>query len=328
MEGLTFSLDVSKQTQEDKEPRAVEDLVIIGGGPAGFTAALYAARAMLSPLVLLGQAVGGQAATTEVLENYPGFPEGVGGMALAQSMQAQAENFGARMQLEEVTAVDFAVRPFRLTTWSGELQARSVVVATGASPRKLGVPGEEKFIGRGVSFCATCDGYFYKDKDVVVVGGGDSAIEESLFLTKFARTVTVVHRRDELRAGKLYQQRAFANPKIQFEWNSVVEEVLGGDTVTGVRLRNVKTDEERLLKADGVFLYVGLVPNTQLFAGKLELDERGYIVTDKSQRTNVAGVFAAGDVQDPLYRQVVIAAGAGAIAAMEAERFLAESEQA
>lgn len=328
MEELSFSLEVSKQTREDKEPHAVEDLVIVGGGPAGFTAALYAARAMLSPLVLMGQAVGGQAATTEALENYPGFPEGVGGMALAQAMQTQAEKFGARMQLEEVTAVDFSTRPFRLTTWGGELQARAVIVATGASPRKLGVPGEEKFIGRGVSFCATCDGYFYKDKDVIVVGGGDSAIEEGLFLTKFARTVTGMHRRDELRAGKLYQQRAFANPKMQFEWDSVVEEVLGGEQVTGVRVRNVKTGEERVLEADGVFLYVGLVPNTQLFAGQLELDGRGYIVTDKSQRTSVAGVFAAGDAQDPLYRQVVIAAGAGAVAAMEAERFLAEDDHA
>lgn len=325
---LSFSLDVSKQTRADKGPRAIEDLVIIGGGPAGFTAALYAARAMLSPLVLMGQAVGGQAATTETLENYPGFPEGVGGMALAQMMQTQAENFGARMQLDEVTVVDLTARPFRLTTWGGELQARAVIVATGASPRKLGVPGEEKFVGRGVSFCATCDGYFYKDKDVIVVGGGDSAIEEGLFLTKFARTVTVVHRRDELRAGKLHQQRAFANPKMQFEWDSVVEEILGGEQVSGVRVRNVKTGVERVLEADGVFLYVGLVPNTQLFAGQLELDERGYIVTDKSQRTSVAGVFAAGDVQDSLYRQVVIAAGAGAVAAMEAERFLAESDHA
>lgn len=325
---LSFSLDVSKQTRADKGPRAIEDLVIIGGGPAGFTAALYAARAMLSPLVLMGQAVGGQAATTETLENYPGFPEGVGGMALAQMMQTQAENFGARMQLDEVTVVDLTARPFRLTTWGGELQARAVIVATGASPRKLGVPGEEKFVGRGVSFCATCDGYFYKDKDVIVVGGGDSAIEESLFLTKFAHTVTIVHRRDELRAGKLHQQRAFANPKMQFEWDSVVEEILGGEQVSGVRVRNVKTGVERVLEADGVFLYVGLVPNTQLFAGQLELDERGYIVTDKSQRTSVAGVFAAGDVQDSLYRQVVIAAGAGAVAAMEAERFLAESDHA
>jgi thioredoxin reductase (NADPH) len=324
MEEISFSLTPSDGSRGDEERREVEDLVIIGGGPAGFTAALYAARALLSPLVLVGQAAGGQTATTEVMENYPGFPEGVGGLALAQSMQDQAERFGARMVFDQVTAVDFSTRPFRLTTWGGEVRAQTVIVATGALPRRLGVPGEEKFIGRGVSFCATCDGFFYKDRDVVVVGGGDSAVEEGIFLTRFARTLKVVHRRDQLRAIKLNQERAFANPKMRFVWDTVVEEVLGEDRVTGVRVRNVKTGEKDLIAADGVFVYIGLLPNSQLFEGQLELDEQGYIVVDRRQHTNIPGVFAAGDVQDPLYRQVVIAAGTGAAAAIEAERFLSE----
>jgi len=323
MQEMSFSLGLA--ASPSKEPRQVEDLVIIGGGPAGFTAALYAARALLSPLVLVGQAIGGQAATTDVMENYPGFPEGVGGMALAQSMQEHAERFGARMVFEQVTAVDLSARPFRLTTWGGEVQARSVIVATGASSRKLGVPGEEKFIGRGVSFCATCDGFFYRDKDVIVVGGGDSAIDEGLFLTRFARTLKVVHRRDQLRATKINQERALANPKMEFVWDTVVEEVLGEDHVTGARVRNLKTGEESVIAADGVFVYVGLIPNSQLFEGQLALDEQGYIIADGRQRTNIPGVFAAGDVQDPLYRQVVIAAGTGAAAAIEAERFLSEN---
>jgi thioredoxin reductase (NADPH) len=325
MEEMSFSLTPSDGSRGDKERREVEDLVIIGGGPAGFTAALYAARALLSPLVLVGQAAGGQAATTDVMENYPGFPEGVGGMAIAQSMQDQAERFGARMVFDQVTAVDLTTRPFLLTTWGGEVRAQTVIVAMGASPRKLGVPGEEKFIGRGVSFCATCDGFFYKDRDVIVVGGGDSAIEEGIFLTKFARTLTVVHRRDQLRAIKINQERAFANLKMRFVWDTVVEEVLGEDRVTGVRVRNVKTGEKDVIAADGVFVYIGLLPNSQLFEGQLELDEQGYIVADRRQHTNIPGVFAAGDVQDPLYRQVVIAAGTGAAAAIEAERFLSEN---
>jgi thioredoxin reductase (NADPH) len=322
MQEMSFSLGL--EAPRSKEPREVEDLAIIGGGPAGFTAALYAARAMLSPVLLAGQAIGGQAATTDVMENYPGFPEGVGGMALAQSMQNHAERFGARIVFDQVTAVDFSTRPFRLTTWGGEIQARTVIVATGASPRKLGVPGEEKFIGRGISFCATCDGFFYRDKDVLVVGGGDSAIDEGIFLTKFVRRLSVVHRRDQLRATKINQERALANPKMHFVWDTVVEEVLGEDRVTGARVRNVKTGEESVLSADGIFIYIGLIPNSQLFEGQLELDEQGYIAVDGRQRTNIPGVFAAGDVQDPLYRQVVIAAGTGAAAAIEAERFLSE----
>ncbi len=325
MSGLDFSLNLgSAPSEEPAQAPEVENLIIIGGGPAGLTAALYAGRAALNPLVLLGQSPGGQAATTEMMENYPGFPEGIGGAALAQQMQRQAEQFDARVELDEVLSVDFSARPFKLTTYVGERQAHTVIVATGAQSRKLGVPGEEKFIGRGVSFCATCDGFFYRDKDVIVVGGGDSAMDEGLFLTRFARQVTVVHRRDALRAGKTLQNRAFANPKIKFVWDTVVEEILGDTGVTGARVKNVKTGEESVIEAEGVFVYIGLIPNTQLFAGQLELDKQGYIVTDKRQRTSVPGVFASGDVQDPLFRQAVIAAGTGAAAAIEAERLLAE----
>jgi len=328
MEGMTFSLRLPVEETEAASPaaeREVEELLIIGGGVAGFTAGLYAGRAALAPLVLVGPAPGGQTATTDMMENYPGFPEGIAGAALAQNIQQQAERFGARTVMDEVTEVDFSERPFRIKTWDREYEAKAVIVATGASPKHLGVPGEEKFIGRGVSFCATCDGFFYRDKEVVVVGGGDAALDEGLFLTRFAKRVTIVHRRDQLRAEKVIQERAFANERIHFVWDSMVTEILGENTVEGVRLRNGKTEEESVLRTDGVFMYVGLIPNTKLFRGQLELDEAGYIVTDKRQRTNVPGVYAAGDVQNPLFRQSVIAAGSGAVAAMDAERFLAEA---
>mgnify|MGYP005855618065 FL=1 len=276
----------------------------------------------------MGPAPGGQTATTDLMENFPGFPEGIPGHVLAQKVQEQAERFRARIVMDEVREVDFSQRPFVVRTWDKEYRARAVIVATGAAPRRLGVPGEDKFIGRGVSFCATCDGFFYRDKEVVVVGGGDAALDEGLFLTRFARQVTIVHRRDQLRAQKLLQQRAFANERIRFVWNSVVTEVLGETRVTGVRLRNVKTGEEQVLPSDGVFVYIGLNPNTALFRGQLDLDENGYIITDKRQRTNIPGVYAAGDVQDPWFRQSVIAAASGAAAAMDAERFLAEQEGA
>lgn len=329
MEGMTFSLHMpGEEAQEapSAPEREVEDMLIIGGGVAGFTAALYAGRAMLQPLVLVGPAPGGQTATTDLMENFPGFPEGIPGSVLAQNIQQQAERFGARIVMDEVTEVDFSERPFRVKTWEREYRARAVIVATGATPRRLGVPGEKQLIGRGVSFCATCDGFFYRDKEVVVVGGGDAALDEGLFLTRFARQVTIVHRRDQLRAQKVLQERAFANERIRFVWNSVVTEILGDDKVTGVRLRNVKTGEEQVLPADGVFIYIGMNPNTDLFRGQLELDENGYIITDKRQRTNIPGVYAAGDVQDPWFRQSVIAAATGAAAAMDAERFLAEHE--
>jgi len=328
MADLSFSLDVSRlqgETADTDGGQVVErDLVIIGAGPAGLSAGLYAGRAQLEPLILVGSAFGGQAATTSEMENYPGFPEGIGGMALVEQMAAHASRFGAEVQYEEVLSVDFGVYPFVLKTYGPTYRAKAVILCTGTSARNLGVSGEAKYIGRGVSFCATCDGFFYKDKTVVVVGGGDSALDEGLYLTRFAKEVIVVHRRDELRAGPILQRRAFANEKMRFVWDSVVEEVLGDDGVTGVRVRNVKTDEESMIEADGVFVYVGLIPNTQLFEGQLDLDESGYIVANKRQQTSVEGVYAAGDVQDPWFRQVVVAAGAGAAAAIEAGRFLSE----
>jgi thioredoxin reductase (NADPH) len=302
----------------------IYDLIILGGGPAGLTAAVYAGRAARSAVVLSGPLPGGQVATTQMVENFPGFPEGISGMELAQRMQAQAGRFGARIVIEPVTGVDFSTPPFTIQTHTETYRGRTVIIATGAFPRRLGVPGEARFFGRGVSTCATCDGFFYKGRRVVVVGGGDSALDEGLFLTRFAREVVVVHRRDQLRAAKVYQERAFANPVMRFVWDSVVEEILGEQTVSGVRVRNVKSGETSVIEADGVFVYVGMRPGTQLFAGQVELDEQGYVVTDRRQRTSRPGVFAAGDVQSPDFRQVVVAAASGAMAALEADRFLAD----
>ena len=307
-----------------KEEAAVYDLIIIGGGPAGLTTAVYAGRAALKTLVLIGPGPGGQVANTDLVENFPGFPEGISGAELAQRLQSQAGRFGAQIVMDAVTRVDFSTTPFTIQTHSVTYRARTAIAATGAVPRRLGVPGEAEFFGRGVSACATCDGFFYQGKRIVVAGGGDSAIAEGIFLTRFASEVFVVHRRDQLRATKIYQERAFANSKIRFVWDSVVEEIVGEQTVTGVQVRNVKTGETSIIEADGVFVYIGMEPGTELFAGQIELNEAGYVITDRHQRTNVPGVFAAGDVQDPHYRQIVIAAGTGAIAAMEAERFLVE----
>lgn len=316
--------EVSTSPGQGPEEILERELIIVGAGPAGLTAGIYAGRAQLKPLIIVGQALGGQVATTSEMENYPGLPEGVGGMALAEQMADHARRFEAKLAYEEVASVDLATRPFVVRTHSAEYRAQALIICTGTSARKLGVPGEDRFIGRGVSFCATCDAYFYKDKAVVVVGGGDSAVDEGLYLTRFAREVIIVHRRDELRAGPILQQRAKANQKIRFVWNAVVDEILGDEVVTGARVRNVHTGERSVIEADGVFVYIGLVPNTQLFEGQLELTADKYIVTDKRQRTSVPGVYAAGDVQDPYFRQTVIAAGAGAAAAIEAERFLTE----
>lgn len=309
------------EESEEKEAGAFE-LVIIGGGPAGLTAAIYGGRARVATCVLTGTLPGGQPANTAGVDNFPGFPDGVAGGELAQRFQSQAERFGVTIAPETATEVDFSDRPFTIHTSRNHYQAKAVIVATGAAPRRLGVPGEDKFYGRGVSSCATCDGFFYRDKQVVVVGGGDSAVDEAIFLTKFAEQVTIIHRRDELRATQIYQEQAFGNPKIDFVWDSVVEEILGDQTVTGVRVRNVKTEESSMIRTDGVFVYIGMEPKSDLFADQLELDRQGYMVSDCRQRTNVPGVFVAGDVQDPRYRQVVIAAGTGAVAAMEAERYL------
>lgn len=326
---MELQLHIAPHEHEKASPETeqVYDLLIIGGGPAGLTAAIYAGRARIKTLLLAGSFPGGQPVNTDMVENYLGFPDGVSGAELAQRFQRQAERFGAEVVQDEATEVDFSANPFTVRTHKATYKAKTVIVATGAVPRRLGVPGENKFFGRGVSACATCDGFFYQDKKVVVVGGGDSAVDEAIFLTRFAREVTIIHRRDELRAAKIYQERAFANPKISFLWDSVVDEILGEQTVNGVRVRNVKTGESAVVETDGVFMYVGMTPETEMFVGQLELDEQGYVISDRRQRTNVPGVFVAGDVQDPRYRQIVIAAGAGAIAALEAGHFLSEHPQ-
>ncbi|OAN49679.1 MULTISPECIES: thioredoxin-disulfide reductase [Chloroflexus] len=304
-------------------------VVIIGSGPAGLTAALYAARANLEPLVIRGMQPGGLIATTSEVENYPGFPEGIGGFELAEAMEKQAARFGAQYLETMVTKVEVDQRPFVIHTDSGQtITADTIIVSTGASPRKLGVPGEEELANRGVSYCATCDGFFFRGKKVVVVGGGNSALDEGLFLTRYVDELFIVHRRDSLRADPVLQERAFSNPKVRFIWNSVVVAINGKDKVESVTLRNLQTGEISELAVDGVFPYIGHVPNTELFRGILELDEGGYIVTDGRTRTNIPGIFAAGDVADHIYRQAITAAGDGCRAAMEATWYLAEQEHA
>jgi len=302
------------------------DVIIIGSGPAGLSAGIYSARSALRTLIITGRAIGGQAALTAEIENYPGFPEGISGMELTRLMQEQAKKFGAEIQMDEVISVNLKDHPFTITTYSGDYRCKALIIATGVSPRKLGVPGEEEFIGRGVSFCATCDGFFYKDQEVAVVGGGDSAVKEALYLTRFARKVYIIHRRDQLRAEAIIQARARQNERIEFILNSVVTEIVGKEKVEGVRIRNLKTGDESFLRVDGVFIYIGNTPNTSLFKGQIELDEQGYIVTDRAMHTSVPGVFAAGDVQEKVLAQVVTAAASGAIAAMEAEKFIARLE--
>jgi thioredoxin reductase (NADPH) len=298
------------------------NVVIMGSGPAGYTAALYAARANLRPLVLKGIDAGGQLMLTTDVENYPGFPEGILGPELMELMEKQAARFDAELLHQAATRVDLSEPPFGV--WSGdeEFRARSVIVATGAKARMLGVPGEQQLLGRGVSTCATCDGFFFRGQELVVVGGGDSAMEEALFLTRFATKVTVVHRRGELRASKIMQQRALENEKISFVWDSVVDEVLGNGQVAGVRLRNLKTDETTDLDTAGLFVAIGHVPNTQIFQDQLEMTEGYVLVREPTTATSVEGVFAAGDVVDFTYRQAITAAGMGCKAAMDAERYL------
>ncbi len=304
----------------------VENVLIIGSGPAGDTAALYAARADLNPLVIDGIQPGGQLTITTDVENYPGFPEGIMGPELMFKFREQAERFGARYVSGSVTSVDFSNRPFRVEVDEEDsYYGRTVIITSGATARLLGIPGESELMGRGVSACATCDGFFFRDKELVVVGGGDTAMEESNFLTKFASKVHVVHRRDQLRASKIMQERAFNNPKIDFIWDTVVEEILGVDDgeVKSVKLRNVKTEEVIVREIDGVFMAIGHKPNTEPFIGHLDINENGYIITHDGTRTSVPGVFAGGDVQDWVYRQAVTAAGTGCMAAIDAEHFLA-----
>ncbi|HEY5984189.1 MAG TPA: thioredoxin-disulfide reductase [Anaerolineales bacterium] len=297
-------------------------VLILGSGPTGLSAALYAARAELAPVVLTGIQLGGQAALTYTVENYPGFPEGVGGAQLGELFQKQAERFGAKVEFDTANQVDFSLRPFAVKTDNAEYVADSLIIATGASPNQLGIPGEKELTGRGVSYCATCDGWFFKDKRVVIVGGGDSALEEGLFITRYAASVTIVHRREELRASPILQKRATEHPKMSFIWNTIVTEVIGSDKVEAVRLQNVKTGEEQILETDGVFIFIGHTPNTQMFKGKLDMDERGYLKVNEKMETSLPGVFAGGEAADPHFRQVVTSAGMGAAAAIEATRYL------
>jgi thioredoxin reductase (NADPH) len=305
----------------------VRELIIIGGGPAGYTAALYAARANLEPLVIEGFNWGGQLMITSDVENYPGYPEGVMGPEMMAEFRRQAERFGTDFVTDDVTRVDFSERPFRVWVDKTEYRAKTVVVATGASARWLGIPGEQRLMGRGVSACATCDGAFFRDKELIVVGGGDTAMEEAVFLTRFATKVTVVHRRDEFRASQIMLERARSNPKIEFVTNAEIDDILGDGKVEAVRLRNTLTGETWELKVDGIFVAIGHDPNTKLFVDQLEHDDAGYLITKpRSTETNVVGVFAAGDVQDHTYRQAVTAAGSGCMAALDAERLLADEE--
>ncbi|GAP14462.1 thioredoxin-disulfide reductase [Longilinea arvoryzae] len=311
---------------ESSEEMEHVKVLVLGAGPAGMSAALYAARAELNPVVLTGNELGGQASLTFSIENYPGFPEGVGGGELGDLFKKQAERFGARFEFDLASEVDLSSRPFHVKTYSREYLADSLIIATGASPNHLNVPREEELTGRGVSYCATCDGWFFKDKKVVVVGGGDSALEEAVFLTRYVKSVTIIHRRDAFRAGAILQHRARENAKIDFLLESVVTEIVGEEKVSGVKVKNVKTGEISNVETDGIFIFIGHTPNTELFKGQLEMDPKGIIVSDALMHTSVPGVFAAGEVMDKTYRQVVTSAGMGAAAAIEATRFLEREE--
>ncbi|MCB0045923.1 MAG: thioredoxin-disulfide reductase [Caldilineaceae bacterium] len=307
-----------------------EKVVIIGSGPSGFTAALYAARANLEPLLITGSDYGGQVSITYEIENYPGFPDSLSGPELVDRMKQQAEKFGARVEYDLVTDIATDAYPFLLTTQNGkQYRAEAVIVCTGARPRYLEVPGEQEYMGKGVSYCATCDGFFFSGKDVLVIGGGDSAIEEGLFLTKFATRVRVVHRRDELRASQILQNRARKNDKLDFVWNTVVTEIEGNDAgqVIGVKTRNTQTGEEGYLETDGVFVFVGHIPNNEILTGKFDLDDDGHLITDQRMRTNVPGIMAAGEIMDKIFKQVATSVGQGCSAAMQTVHFLAELEE-
>ncbi len=332
LDSLNLNLNVgtteaAAEEERDATPRPeVENVIIIGSGPAGWSAAIYIARAFLRPLLITGNEMGGQLALTTEVENFPGL-ESITGPELVEQMQKQAERFGTEVMIDHVTEIDVNGPPFTVTTSSGRVfRTNSIIAATGASPRRLGVPDEERLIGRGVSYCATCDGFFFRGKDIVVVGGGDSALQEGLFLTKFGSKVRIVHRRDQLRAGATLQRRAQKNPKIEFVWNSVVEGIHGANKVESITLKNVVTGKTTETATDGVFVYVGHLPNNQLFLGKLAMDEDGYLITDKLMRTSMPGIFAAGEIQDRRFKQVATSAGQGVAAALEVEKFLADLE--
>lgn len=304
-----------------------ENVIIIGSGPAGLTAALYAARANLNPLVISGNEFGGQIALTNEVENYPGFPDGITGPELTELMRQQAEKFGARVETDHVCKVKLSSHPFTLETENGmSYETKSLIIASGASPRRLGVPGELELTGRGVSYCATCDGFFFRGKEIAVVGGGDSALQEALFLTRFASRVHIIHRRNQLRAQPLLQARANENPKIHFVWDSVVKNIRGNGTMGSLQLSNVQSGDESELPVQGVFVYIGHIPNTQLFVGQLDMDEEGYLKVDERLHTRIPGVIAAGEVHDHIFKQAIVSAGYGCMAAMEVEKFLANLE--
>lgn len=334
VDGLSFNLNMGGAEEPQQElaetsqaPRPeIENVIIIGSGPAGWSAAIYTGRANLRPLLITGNELGGQIATTTEVENFPGF-EQIQGPELVERMQRQAERFGTEVLVDLVTEVDANGPPFTVRTASGkEFTTKGIIAATGATARRMDVPGEERLIGRGVSYCATCDGFFFRNKDVVVVGGGDSALQEALFLTKFAARVRIVHRRDQLRGSAVLQRRARENPKIEFVWNTVVESVNGQDKVESLSVRNVQTGETSELKTDGVFVYIGHLPNNALFIDKLAMDGEGYLITDKLMRTSVPGIFAAGEIQDHRFKQAATSAGQGVAAAMEVEKYLADLE--
>jgi thioredoxin reductase (NADPH) len=314
----------------------MENLIIIGGGPAGYTAAVYAARANLNPIVFEGTKYGGQLMTTSEVENYPGFPEGIQGPELMTNIRKQAEKFGVKLLTEDVTKVDFKNydpknnKGFKVWTGDKEYEAKSVIITTGSNYRKLGIDSEAKYSGKGVSYCATCDGFFFSGKDIVVIGGGDSALEEATFLTKFASSVKIIHRRDEFRASKAMQEKAMSNEKISIIWDSVIEDITGENSVEGIKIKNIKTNETSEIKCQGIFVAIGSIPNTKLFEDQLKL-EKGYVITGtqdnpKSPQTSIKGIFAAGDVQDWYYRQAVTSAGTGCMAAIEAERYIGNLE--
>jgi thioredoxin reductase (NADPH) len=305
----------------------VENVIIIGSGTAGLTAGIYTARANLDPLMISGNEFGGQIALTNEVENYPGFPEGITGPELVELMKKQAERFGMRFETDHVSKVNFKTHPFQIETENGNsYAAKSVIVATGASPRKLNVPGENELMGRGVSYCATCDGFFFRGKDIAVVGGGDSALQEGLFLTRFASKVNIIHRRKQLRAQPILQERAHENAKMNFVWNSVVREIRGNGAVNSLALEDVESGAASEIPVQGIFVYIGHYPNTDLFKGQLEMDDEGYLKADERLHTNIPGIFTAGETHDHVFRQAVVSAGYGCMAAMEAEKFLASFE--